>query len=290
MNMGAGNQSKMSRRLSSCACAARGAGRHVVFVVVVVARTARTRRFAVGARRRRAATFVPGDAAHQFFARRDQARRPGRWGRNRTRHRRARRSASRRCRWDRPEGAWVSPHDMWVERIGEGEADPGDARFERSMDATQVHPHGSGGAIALPGLENGLGPRHRTTRYGPTSRYDWYRQRGPPAGRMESDRRVPQALRPQKFSRKLPPVALATAATIFCAAASISGSVSVRSFGWRRTAMASDFALGHAPCLQTSKRSTRSIMPCPSAPAAARIRSAAATGRSPRRRNRPPPG
>ena len=41
--------------------------------------------------------------------------------------------------------------------------------------------------------------------------------------------------------RRLAPVALLTAATIFAAMASISASVSVLSFGCRRTLMASDF-------------------------------------------------
>ena len=48
--------------------------------------------------------------------------------------------------------------------------------------------------------------------------------------------------------RKVPPVALATAATIFAPMASISGSVSGLAVGWIVTAMASDFRPGSIPC------------------------------------------
>jgi hypothetical protein len=48
--------------------------------------------------------------------------------------------------------------------------------------------------------------------------------------------------------RKVPPVALATAATIFAPMASISGSVSGLAVGWIVTAMARDFRPGSIPC------------------------------------------
>src|SRR5262249_13060 len=47
--------------------------------------------------------------------------------------------------------------------------------------------------------------------------------------------------------RNVPPVAVATAATTFCATASISTSVSVLSLGARRTEMASDFLPSGTP-------------------------------------------
>ena len=48
--------------------------------------------------------------------------------------------------------------------------------------------------------------------------------------------------------RKVPPVALATAATILAPMASISGSVSGFAVGWIVTAMASDLRPGSIPC------------------------------------------
>ena len=168
---------------------------------------------------------------------------------------------------------------MRVERIGEGEADPGDAGSnDRWMRRRSLHPHGLRGdrvtwswrTVWDRHRDNPDAVRHRDTIVPPEGPARWPNMERTGGCRKPSGRK--------KFSRaSCRLVALATAATIFCAAASISGSVSVRSFGWRRTAMASDFCPRARPCLHRRRRDRRARSCALSAPAAARIRSAAAT-------------
>ena len=86
--------------------------------------------------------------------------------------------------------------------------------------------------------------------------------------------------------RKVPPVALLTAATILAPTASISASVRVRSTGCRVTEMAMDFLPSPSALPANRSKTATSAISALSAPRAARTSFSAATSLAPRRRNR----